>query len=153
MKNKTLDEIRPSTKGVRANKMPIVQKPKVIKDVQPPTENIPPPSEEAARIVIASNRAREKLVESIKGINRLMVRQVLPENRSVKENEEEKAAIANLVNAALSMEEFSSGEGLLGMVTLALRQGLSLRDAGNRLACELEQVKRELAEFKGKNNG
>jgi hypothetical protein len=83
-----------------------------------------------------------------------MNRQVLPENRSVKENDEERAAITELVGAAIALEAISPGEGLLGMATLAVRQGLSLRDAGNRLACELGQLKRELAELKqGKGNG
>lgn len=161
MKNKSLDEIRPAAKGVKpARKIqPPVQRPpqarpRVIQDVQPPTDDIPPPSEEAARIVIENNRAKDRLIEAIKGVNRLMNRQVLPENRSVKENDEERAAITELVGAAIALEAISPGEGLLGMATLAVRQGLSLRDAGNRLACELGQLKRELAELKqGKGNG
>ena len=124
--------------------VPQPTKPQVIKNVQALTEDISPPSEEAAKIVIEHNRAKDKLIESIKGVNRLMNRQVLPENRSVKENDEERAAITELVISAIAMEELSPGEGLLGMATLAVRQGLSLRDAGNRLAYELEQLRREL---------
>jgi hypothetical protein len=149
MKNKSLDEIRPVGKGVKAatHKITAPQpttRPQVIKNVQPPAEGLPPPSEEAIRVVIESNRAKEKLIEAIKGVNRLMNRQVLPENRSVKENDEERAVVTELVNAAIVMESLSPGEGILGMATLAIRQGLSLRDAGNRLAYELEQTRREL---------
>jgi hypothetical protein len=120
----------------------------VVRDVQPPAGDLPPPTEEAARIVIEGNRAKETLIEAIRNVNRLMNRQVLPENRSVKENDEERAVVAALVEAAIGMEALNPGEGLLGMVTLAVRQGLSLRDAGNRLAHELERVRRELAELR-----
>jgi len=149
MKNKSLDEIRPAGKGVKT----INKRPRVVKDVQQPTVDAPPPSEEATRIVIESNRAKERLIESIKGINRLMNRSVLPENRSVKENDEERALVAELVNAAVAMEWLSPGEGLLGMATLAVRQGLSLRDAGNRLAYELEQTRRELGVLRNQLQG
>jgi hypothetical protein len=125
----------------------------VIKNVQPLSENIPPPSEEAAKIVIDNNRAKDKLIEAIKGVNRLMNRQVLSENRSVKENDEERAAVTELVNAAIAMEMLSPGEGLLGMATLAIRQGLSLRDAGNRLAYELDQTRRELRVLREQTKG
>jgi hypothetical protein len=111
-------------------------------------------SEEAAHIVLESNRARDRFNDSIRGVNRLMTRQVLPENRSGKENEEEKGVIAELVNAAIAMENLSPMEGLLGMAILAVRQGLSLRDAGNRLAYELEQLKLEVKSLKlGKADG
>lgn len=125
----------------------------MIKNVQPLSENIPPPSEEAAKIVIDNNRAKDKLIEAIKGVNRLMNRQVLSENRSVKENDEERAAVTELVNAAIAMEMLSPGEGLLGMATLAIRQGLSLRDAGNRLAYELDQTRRELRVLREQTKG
>ena len=157
MKNKSLDEIRPAAKAVKSARRPPAPapqtRPQVIKDVQPPGETLPPPSEEAARIVIENNRAKDKLIEAIKGVNRLMNRQVLPENRSVKENDEERAAVTELLTAAIAMESLSPGEGLLGMATLAIRQGLSLRDAGNRLAYELEQAKRELKALRERLQG
>jgi hypothetical protein len=124
--------------------MPQPVRPQVIKNVQPPTEPIPPPSEESAKVVIEFTRTKNNLMEAIKGVNRLMNRQILPENKSVKENDEERAVIIELVNAAIAMEMLSPGEGLLGMATLAVRQGLSLRDAGNRLAYELGQTHKEL---------
>jgi hypothetical protein len=157
MKNKNLDEIRPVEKGVKAVPRKTLSqqqtRPQVIKNVQPLSENIPPPSEEAAKIVIDNNRAKDKLIEAIKGVNRLMNRQVLSENRSVKENDEERAAVTELVNAAIAMEMLSPGEGLLGMATLAIRQGLSLRDAGNRLAYELDQTRRELRVLREQTKG
>jgi hypothetical protein len=149
MKDKSLDEIRPVGKGVKAAARKVTApqpttRPQVIKNVQTSMEGLPPPSEEAARVVIESNRVKERLIEAIKSVNRLMNHRVLPENRSVRENDEERAVVTELVNSALAMETISPGEGLLGMVTLAVRQGLSLRDAGNRLAYELGQTRREV---------
>lgn len=148
MKDKDLKEIRPA-RGVKINKKVsnVVQKPKIIKDVQPPNTEVPPASEEVTRIVIENNRAKANLIEAIKEVNRLMNNRVLSENRSVKQNDEEKQIITNLVNAAIILEELSPGEGLLGMATLAVRQGLSLRDAGNELAYELERTRKELFEL------
>jgi hypothetical protein len=164
MREKNLEEIRPATKGVKiaaprpAALPPQQSRPRVVKDVAPVPEEIPNPSEEATKVVIQHKRAYEELTGAIKGVNRLMNRQVLPENRSVKDNDEEHSAIAALVNAAMEMERISPGEGLLGMAILAVRQGLSLRDAGNRLACELDQIRREVkvlqaAYSQGKNDG
>ena len=150
MKDKNLKDIRPAGKGVKqAARKPAVPapqpvRPQVIKNVQPTTDSFPPPSEEAARAVIENNRAKAALIEAIKGVNRLMNRQILPENRSVKDNDEERAAITELVTSAIAMESLSPGEGLLGMATLAVRQGLTLRDAGNRLAYEFGQLRREV---------
>jgi len=152
MKDKNLDDIRPA-RGVKLGHKAAPQpqrsvRAQVVKDVQQPTSDISPPTEEAAKIVLENNRAKEVLIEAIKGVNRLMNRRILPENRSVRENDEEKVAITDLVNAAIVMEGLSPGEGLLGMATLAVRQGLSLRDAGNHLAYELELARRELAELR-----
>lgn len=149
MREKSLDEIRPAKGGVKMARKASAQpqrqtKPQVVKNVQPPAGDLPPPTEEAARVIIENNRAKDALIEAIKGVNRLMNYKVLPENRSVKENDEERAAVTALVNAAIAMETLSPGEGLLGMATLAVRQGLSLRDAGNRLAYELAQTRREV---------
>ena len=57
------------------------------------------------------------------------------------------------MTAAIAMESLSPDEGLLGMATLAVRQGLSLRDAGNRLAYELEQTRRELKALRERLQG
>jgi hypothetical protein len=153
MKNKSLDEIRPA-RGVKTSSRkvppppPRQTRPQVIKDVQPVAGDLPPPTEEAARFILESNRAREALIEAMKGFNRLMGHRVLPENKSIKESEEERAAVEALVNAAKAMEAISPGEGLLGMAILAVRQGLTLRDAGNHLAYELEQTRRDLRELR-----
>ena len=61
MRDKSLDEIRPA-KGVRTSRATTAarpRKPQVVRDVQPPAGDLPPPTEEAARIVIEGNRAKE----------------------------------------------------------------------------------------------
>jgi hypothetical protein len=156
MRNKNLDEIRPPRTGVKIrNRKPPSRKqapqrpPKVVKDVAHPHEELPPPTEEAARIVAEAGQARQELMEAVRNINRnLMSSTVLPENRSAAQENAEKGAVRRLWDAAAALEAVSPGEGLLGMATLAVRQGLLLRDAGNRLAHKVAQLEREMARLK-----
>jgi hypothetical protein len=117
---------------------------KPLDEIPPPVGEMDAPSEEAVAVAVRNNRAQSKLLEAMKAVNRLMAVRVLAENRSVKDVEEEKMVVQQLVQAVMDVEEFSPGEGLLGMATLAIRQGLSLRDAGNRLAYELHRTQEEL---------
>lgn len=93
----------------------------------------------------AAGKAREELMESVRYINReLMSSTVLPENRSVAQETAEKQAVKRLWDAAVALENVSPGEGLLGMATLAVRQGFLLRDAGNRLSYRLSLLERDM---------
>jgi hypothetical protein len=164
MRSKTLDEIRPASGGVKLKsrkprppkKPPVERPPRVVKDVASPQADLPPPTEEAARLVSEANAARTELMEAMRRINReVMSSSVLPENRSVEQEQSEKDAVHALCNAAIALERLNPGEGLLGMATLAVRQGILLRDAGNRLAYgmklmerELNGLRRELAELR-----
>lgn len=91
-------------------------------------------------------------MEQMKAFNKLLSVNVLSENRSVKDKEEEQLTINGLVKAALEVESLNSGEGLLAMCVLAIRQGLSLRDAGNRLAYKVEQLQQEVEQLKKGSN-
>jgi hypothetical protein len=141
MKNKSFDEIRPA----RGTKIP--KKTKIIQNVQSPSISIPPPSEEVAKFTIEGNRIRDSLMDAMRSINKLMNERVLPENKSLREKEEETKAVTNLVDAAKLLENINPGEGLLGMAILAIRQGFSLRDAGNQLASELRDLKFNLQDL------
>ena len=152
-KRKDLSEIRPAT-GVRV-KRKVKRKPKpepeqarVIKNAELPDGNVQPPTEEAARVLSELNEAKVKLVDAMKNFNRLLNDRTLPENKSMQDKENEQKTVNALATAALGIETLSPGEGLLGMCVLAIRQSLSLRDAGNTLAYELHQVKQELAQVK-----
>jgi hypothetical protein len=157
MKNKKLDEIRPARTGVklkrRAPEPPPQPKPKgkprILQGVAPVMAKLPPPTEEAAAILGTAVKAREALFDAIRHVNRvLMASKVLPENRSLEQENAEKEGVRALVDAATALEEASPGEGFLGMATLAVRQGLSLRDAGNRLAHQVENLRKEIEDLK-----
>jgi hypothetical protein len=88
-------------------------------------------------------------MEAVRDINRnIMSSTVLPENRSTAQETAEKQAVKRLWDAAVALENVSPGEGLLGMATLAVRQGFLLRDAGNRLAYRLSVLEREMREMR-----
>jgi len=149
----SMDEIPPPTKSVKikrrprkeVKKMPQFPRPQVKKDVMPPQAGeMPPPSEEIVAVAVQNNKSQSKLIDAMRSVNRLMSVRVLSDNQSVQDAEDERAIVQELVQAAMEVEELSPGEGLLGMATLAIRQGLSLRDAGNRLAYELHRTREEL---------
>lgn len=153
--SKSLDEIPPPTKAVKIKRrekprkkedegLPFTRR-RIKKDVMPPPAGeMPAPSEEAVSVAVQDNRAQSRLLEAMRSVNRLMAVRVLSDNRSVQDSDDEKQVVQELVQAAMAVEELSPGEGLLGMATLAIRQGLSLRDAGNRLAYELHRTREEL---------
>ena len=84
--------------------------------------------------------------------NKLLKNRKLAENRSIKENEEEQNAVSQLALAVLGVESLNPGEGMLGICILAVRQALTLRDAGNTLAYEIHQLKEKIVLLEGKIN-
>ena len=156
IRQKEPHEIRPAAgvKMKRKNPPPQVkrgqEKPKVVHDIaqDKPGQELPIPSEEAIKVIGRLNEAKQSLMEHMKAFNKLLSVNVLSENRSVREKEEEQKVINELVLAALNVENLNAGEGLLGMCVLAIRQGLSLRDAGNRLAYKVSQLEQEMEKLK-----
>lgn len=144
MADKTpLDQIRPA-KGVKLQKKP--KEKTIVQDVKSdvPLESLPPPTEDATKMVLKLNASKENLMDSIRSFNKLLSNKTLPENKSAAEKEVEQKVITQLTKAAIDIEEFSPGEGLFALCILALRQSLSLRDAGNALAYKVKQLEERL---------
>jgi len=124
--------------------------PRVISDAAPdrPAEALPAPSEEAIRIEAQALAANQDLLRYMKEFNQLLNQRVLPENRSVKDKENEQKITASLTMAAQAVDRLEPGKGSLALSTFAVRQALLLRDAGNKLAYEIELLKNEIQELK-----
>lgn len=146
---KELDQIRPVKGAVKIKRKPNTEKvsykkkqSKVIQDVGrvPNPEEMPLPNEDAVRIVAQLNRSKEDLMNAMRTFNHLLNDSILPENKSNKEKEYEQMVINQLAQSALEIEKFSPGEGVIGLCVLAIRQGLSLRDAGNSLAYRIHKL-------------
>lgn len=122
----------------------------MISDAAPdrPAEELPMPTDEAIRIEAQALAANQDLIQSMKEFNQLLNNSVLPENRSIKEKEYEQKVTSNLTLAAQAVDRFEPGKGSLALGTFAVRQALLLRDAGNRLAYEIELLKNEIKEMK-----
>lgn len=103
-------------------------------------------TDEAARMLGDLNNARQEYMTAMKDFNSLLNSKVLPENRSTDDKNKENDIIKRLVLTAQKVEELTgnSGDAILGMCVFAVRQSLSLRDAGNRLAYELSLLKKEV---------
>lgn len=105
---------------------------------------MPPPTEEAIKIMSKINAARQQLVQSMQSFNRILSSCVLPENRSVSEKDAEKEIISNMTKAASEIDKYSNGEGTLALSIFAVRQAIFFRDAGNKLAYEISELKRHI---------
>jgi len=152
------EDIEPAKTGVKLKRKTPPQikeqgNPQVItnvaKNVDP--DQLPPPTEDAIRISNRMNIARQRLIKSLKSFNKLLSSGDLPENRPVKDKEEEQAIIAEMTNAALEIDQVSNGEGTLALSIFAVRQAIFFRDAGNKLAYEISEIKKKLAELEKDN--
>jgi len=117
-----------------------------------PVENLPSPTDEAVKFMTQLNEAKQILIDAMQEFNKLLKNRKLAENRSIKENEEEQNAVSQLALAVLGVESLNPGEGMLGICILAVRQALTLRDAGNTLAYEIHQLKEKIVLLEGKIN-
>jgi hypothetical protein len=118
-------------------------------DVNP--DSLPLPDEEAAKIVARLNAHKEELMENMRIFNKILNDSTLSENKSIKDREYEQSVVNKLAQSAMEVEKYSAGSGLLGLCVLALRQAISLRDAGNSVAYRLFQLEEEIK--KSNNTG
>ena len=153
IRDKDIKEIRPARGAVKSNsksqtldRRPKRTEPTIVQNVANAVnqDEIEPPTEDAVRMLNRINSSKQELMTQMQEFNRLLNIQVLSKNKSIKEKEEEQSVITHLVNAAMSLNEVSNGEGVLGLCILALRQALSLRDAGNELAHKLEILDKKI---------
>lgn len=109
-------------------------------------EQAEPPTEESARVLAELNTARQEFMAAMKDFNGLLSSRVLVENKSVKDKEQEQEITSRLVNTTKRIEDLTghSNDAIIGLCVFAVRQALSLRDAGNKMAYELRLVKKEL---------
>jgi hypothetical protein len=106
-----------------------------------PIETDNSPSEEAIKIVNELSKYKSEFTSSMRAFNSLLNISILPENKSQSDLNNEQSVINKLIKDAINVDSLSPGEGVLGLCILALRQGLMLRDAGNKLAYEVHKLK------------
>jgi len=125
-----------------------VEAPKVIpnigKDV--PADQLPPPTEEALKISAQVGELRQNLIGVMKSFNKLLSSTILPENASIKDKENEQQIVGDLTRAAQAIDKISYGEGSLALSVFAVRLALFFRNAGNKLAYEIEELKKRIPE-------
>ena len=147
---KSLEEIKPAQGGVKLKRRdPEVKKevkhnpPQIIQNVKP--EDIMEfPTEEALKLVAKSSNSKEELLLAMREFNGLLKIRVLSENKTEDEKKQEQSVVSKLAQAALDVEDLSPHEGLLSLSILAIRQALSLRDAGNEMAYKISQLESKM---------
>ena len=73
---------------------------------------------------------------------------VLDSNKSTAVKNTETHAVDRLVNAAVALEMANVGEGLLALITVVLRELLTMRDRANDIDYELCKAVRDLNKLK-----
>ena len=150
MPGKKPEEIRPA-KGAVKIKQKKLEKKEVVQNVEQdrPGQELPPPTEEAGRVVAELNKLNQEFILLARDFNKLVNDSVLPENKTETSKDHEREVINKLSQTAIKIENLSPASGLLSLSILNLRYVLSLRDAGNKLARKihiLENSKQNLLE-------
>lgn len=137
-------KIKPKAEPRAARPQPVPAQ--VVQGVAPDNgaNEIEPPTEEATRILVQLNAAKEKLLQGMKDFGTILRNNTLPNNKSIEEKRTEQAVVIDLMRAAETVETLSPREGILGVAIFAVRQSLSLRDAGNRIAYELHKLQQRV---------
>lgn len=153
LQNKTrLEDIRPA-RGVKVKQKEHPREknepPRIIQDVKP-VGDFEPPTEEAMRLLAQSSTFKDNLMSSMMEFNGLLKIRTLPENKTEEERKKEQEIVSKLAQAALAVEDLSPKEGLLSMCILAVRQALSLRDAGNEIAHRIVQMENRMKKIEDK---
>lgn len=86
----------------------------------------------------------------MKDFNDLLKIRTLSENKTEDDKRKEQDVVGQLAMAALNVDELSPKEGLLSLCILAIRQALSLRDAGNELVFKMVQLENRLKKIEEK---
>ena len=123
--------------------------PRIIQDVKP-VGDLEPPTEEAMRLIAQSSASKDSLMISMRDFNGLLKIRTLVENKTEEERKKEQEIVSKLAQAALAVEDLSPKEGLLSMCILAVRQALSLRDAGNEIAHRIVQIENRIKKIEEK---
>ncbi len=152
---KNLDDIRPASglkikNNTEKPKPPVAEKPQIISDVKPDGDT-GPLTEEALRIVNNAGQKKESLMDNMKSFNKLLKIRTLAENKTDEEKRTEQEVVGSLARAAMDVEEISSGEGLLSLSILAIRQALSLRDACNEIVYRIIQLEKRMKKLEEGN--
>ena len=142
---KDIGEIRQGP-VVKFKKRESVEDPKIIQDVKE-SNSIEPPTEDAIKLMNQLSGVKQKLFDSMKEFNKLLNNRILPENKSTIEKDNEQNVVNSLAQSAMLVEQLSPKEGLLAICILAIRQSLSLRDAGNEIAHRLISLESRISKL------
>lgn len=87
---------------------------------------------------------------AFKEFHKLVSNKILDKNKSPALKRTEMQVVTDLIKAAQALDKINVGEGMLVMVSMALREQLVVRDRVNELEFELCKAIRDLNELKEK---
>jgi len=89
-------------------------------------------------------RARKKLEECFKQFHEMMIDKVLDSNKTAAVKNTERKVVDDLLHAVVALENVNVGQGMLSLLTIAVREHLHMRDRVNELEYELCIVQRDM---------
>lgn len=92
-------------------------------------------------------RARKKLEEKFKDFHNIMTDKVLDSNKTSGVKNTERKIVDDLLHAVVELEQVNSGQGLLSLLTISIREHLQTRDRINELEYELYKTKKDMREL------
>lgn len=103
--------------------------------------NTPPTASQMEQKAV---RAKKQLEQCFKTFHSLMSDKVLDSNKTKGVKNTETKIVNDLLHAVVALEHAQVGQGLLSLMTISIREHLSVRDRVNELEYELYKTKRDL---------
>jgi len=100
-------------------------------------------------------RKKHALEVAFKEFHELVSVKVLKENKSPQIKDAEKQVVGRLIQAAIELEQVNVGEGIISLVSVAIREHLAARDRINEIEYKLYKLMRDVKQMQkdgGKND-
>jgi len=93
-------------------------------------------------------RAKLELEQAFKEFDGILKDKVLEQNKSIAKKNIEKDVVDKLYKSAVNLENLNSGEGVMSLCIIVIRELLRDRDRTNGLEFQICSLKRDLAKIK-----
>lgn len=93
-------------------------------------------------------RAKQELDQAFKDFHSILKDKVLEQNKSVAKKNTEKDVVDKLYKAAVNVENLNSGEGVMSLCIIVIRELLKDRDRTNELEYQICSLRKDLAKIK-----
>lgn len=102
----------------------------------------------SAYLEAQKNQAKHRVTQVFDEYKELLADKTHPDNQTPAYNERVKKTLQRLLTAANELDEAVPGEGIFGLIALALRTNLKLKDENVKLQKKLRDIELEIKRLK-----